>query len=924
MQVIPLANQDNFGSEWVLDNSWIAPPVSNTLAELIQDLTQGLGEPLRELEIASEMNAADVDAAEINSAEPEITLDNLFEVDFTDAETPETPGLEPDLAINFLDLPKVLDLESKIPPIQQIEIQQIDSDSAASLNLTLANLFEADPAIASDSELDREPEAKELVIKLEPEDLEAPAAKFTSDLTDKSQSDLAELDFVGSDFAELNLAEPDLSEPDFSEQPEPELNLPEQTEPDEPLATITSVTATVDAATETLTAPGLDPDMLDQLDQLLAEPAELTESVLPLAALPPADTVPTETQPASWFLGIDIGTTGISAVLLNQSQCQLYPLYWQAADTATAENHAETSASTQKQFRLSTTVTLAAANPTASALPTIRLEPAPADAVRLHLSNWKPYLKLAVPHYSPQTSQWEPVFQWSDAQSVPLRTLQEALQQLLATLHPNRLSFMPALTCAALGLEADLQAVLRNLTGIVVGYPSNWSDTYSFNVREAILQAELIARPDQIVFLEESIAALLSALPATDGRSVSLSHQQVHGHLHNADWRGITLILSAGASLTELVLVNLPQSLAQLNPTDFYVRSLPYAGQSLDQDVLSQLLYPVLLNLDPTAPPAATRLDSDFEIEPFDLTELGLANLSLPAAAELDFSKRYCFQQVLFSSSTGQQLLTAARSLKVMLQYQPRFTVQFGSQQFTIERQDLTSRVILPYLQRLNRELNTLLAQTNTTAAAVSQVICTGGTASLGAIARWLQQKLPNATIIQDTYPQPDSQHDSGAQTNRIPSCSRVAYGLAVAPLHPQVIDRSRHQYSDYFLLLELLRTLPAQPVPIETIMQLLEQRGIDTQTCRFRILALLDGQLPPGLVPADSDLALLTLDSAINPDYQAIQFAPVFAKQADRTYQPNQPQRDYLQQYLETLLADTEQTLEQPLAMRLGVGRES
>lgn len=871
MQVTPLANQDNLGSDWLLDNSWIVPSAANTLAELIQDLTQ-LSEPLSEQDTS--FNAFSI-PAEVEIAEPQITLENLFELDPTDPEPSEPPS-EPSLASDFFEIPEVLNLEA-IPPIQQIELQQIDSDDAANLNLTLANLFEVDSAVAPESE----PKTTELLIELDAE----PAAELEQ-LPAEAVPNQPESSFLVEP-TELN---PSLPPPLESAMP------------------------------EVLSAPGLDTAMLDQLDRLLTAPAQ---STAPLAALPPTDALATESHPDKWFLGLDIGTTGISAVLLNQTQCQLYPLYWQPSHAKKPADQAQP-ALTAKQFRLSTTVTLAAAHPTASALPTIRLEPAPADAIRLHLSDWKPYLRLAVPHYSPQTSQWEPVFQWSDTQAVPLRTLQEALQQLLATLRSHHPSFMPTLTCAALELEADLQDVLRNLAGIVVGYPSNGSDTYSFNVREAILQAELVPYPDQIVFIEESVAALLSALPAADGRSVRLSHQQGHGHLHNADWRGVTLILTAGASLTELVLVNLPPQLTQLNPTDFYVRSLPYAGQGIDQDVLSQLLYPALLRLDPDAPPTETPLNSDFEIERFALSQSGLADISLPAAAELDLSKRYRLQQVLLSSTLGHQLLAAARSLKITLQHQPRFTVQFGSQQFTIERQDLTSRVLLPYVQRLNRELNTLLAQTNTTAAAVSQVICTGGTASLGAIARWLRQKLPNATIIQDTYPRPAALQDPALQFNSIPSCSRVAYGLATVPLHPQVIDRSRHQYSDYFLLLELLRTLPPQPVSVESIMELLEQRGIDTQTCRFRILALLDGHLPPGLVPDNSDLALLTPESAINPDYPAIQFAPVFAKQPDRTYRPNQPQQEYLQQYLATLLADTEQTLEHPLEIGVTVERES
>lgn len=653
------------------------------------------------------------------------------------------------------------------------------------------------------------------------------------------------------------------------------------------------------SAPDTPTAEGLEAAVLEQLDQLLAEPPGLISE-------------PRNNHSDAWYLGIDIGTTGLSAVLLNQAQCRLYPLYWQSNDS-------ERGAASRKQFRLPTAVTLTTTDSTTSLLPPIRFGSAPADLPRL--SDWKPYLKVAVPHHSPQTSQWEPVLQWSARQTVPLRLLQEVLQQLLTTLNPDRASFIPSLACGALGLETEeVQAILENLTGVVVGYPSNWSDTYSFNVREAILQADLVKHPDQILFIEDTVATLLSALPAANGQFVTLSHPQgqpgqgYSGHLHNANWQGTTLILTAGATLTELVLVNLPAQLQALNHTDFYVRSFPYAGSGIDQDIISQLLYrrwaETAVNPKPEDAGTAT---PDFVLESLDFNELGFATLALPAVADPDSGKRHALAQCLNSSAAGQRLLTAARLLKIVLQHQTRFMLKAGTRYLTIERQDLTSQVLLPYVQRLNRELNTLLAQTNTTAATVNQVICTGGTASLGAMARWLRQKLPNATIIQDTYVRSGSDAD-----NCLPSCSRIAYGLATLPLHPQVLDSARHQYSDYFLLKELLHALPPQSVHVDTVMQILEQRGIDTQACRFRILALLEGHLPPGLIPAEPDSALLTSESAANPDYRAIRLRPLLTKRGDRTYEVNRPAWNYLQHYLDTLLADSDQTLKQPLNVTL------
>ena len=126
---------------------------------------------------------------------------------------------------------------------------------------------------------------------------------------------------------------------------------------------------------------------------------------------------------------------------------------------------------------------------------------------------------------------------------------------------------------------------------------------------------------------------------------------------------------------------------------------------------------------------------------------------------------------------------------------------------------------------------------------------------------RWLRQKLPNAKIIQDLY----------LGENGAPICSRVAYGLAMLPLHPQVLEVPRQQYTDYFLFTELLRLLPDRPLSFSEVLQLFEGRGINTRICQQRLLAFLEGELPPGLIPATLESTWLTQNSQENSDYKAI-----------------------------------------------------
>ncbi len=915
------------------DASWLAfEPIGELSAQAASDVVSEV--PEAPLEVAG----SEPDSAELWPAEaPAWSLD---------AETLEQPSAVASEALAELELPDLTPTAQASEIALEAESDQTFAGQAAASSV-LENWPEAETEVAPSSSLDGVDLSEAIISSSEPnqendnEVVDDEAINSGASFTE-AQTDLQETPI------EIALPNPEPTE-SFAEpetQPVAEVSVPPLVSPVQPASessteaeafiqpptqpviqptpgafealpsetsgaeTSESETSESEAAASVQDETALDDSILAQLDQLLAPPA------VELAAA----------NSAQWCLGIDIGTTGLSAVLLNQAECQLYPIYWQAV-APTGEATGETA---KKQFRLSTQVGLATAavtEPTASPLPTLR--PAQFSSTSaFQLSDWKPFLKIALPHHSPQTSQWEPLLQWTTEQTLPLRTLQEVLQELLLTLNPARTSVFPV-TCGALGLEAEQFAtILQSLSTVVLGHPSNWLDAYSFNLREAVLQAELVSQPGQVVFVEEAMAALLSALPAADGRPLLLSPGQGQsGHVQNANWQGMTLILTAGASVTELVLVNLPPRLRQLNSTDFYVRSLAYAGQSLDQDIIGQVLYPALmraaqmteLEADIASGPSSPKpeLNPDFSLPLIDADTLDslIGFSALPAAAELAPIKRHQLQQRLLSSELGQQLLATAHALKITLQHQSQFKLQSGDELLVLERQDLTSQVFLPYVQRLNRELNTLLAQTNTTATAIQQVICTGGTASAGVMTRWLRQKLPNATIVQDTYARPALPSD-----RQISSCSRIAYGLATLPLHSQVIDWSRHCYSDYYLLAELLRTLPQQPLRVEAIMDLLQQRGINTQACRFRILALLDGHLPAGLVPAEADAALLMPQSAANPDYQAIRLAPLLHKPADRTYEPNRAQWAYLQYYLETLLADTEQTLSAPLEQGLGL----
>ncbi|MEL7501988.1 MAG: hypothetical protein AAFN18_05925 [Cyanobacteria bacterium J06554_6] len=725
-------------------------------------------------------------------------------------------------------------------------------------------------------------------------------------------------DLPAPDFPELTDAEPQLETAYLPDLPESGEAIETLLDPSEDTATADLASAdelsAFAAALATVPAPaGADPATEPRADEFSEFGSDLERDNLDIndnvdlldrandAATAPPPLAAAATEP-TWFLGLDIGTTGLSAVLMNRTAGQVYPLYWQGPD------------GDEKWFRLPAAVWLAAPEPSnqAPALDAVgHLAWAKAqqtETAGVLLNHLKPLLKVAVP-YSTADEGAEPKLQWSDQTQLPLQQVQLALQSLLQQCLPSEAS---ALACQTIGLEAEeLQQALHNLQSIVVGYPTNWPDTYSFNLREAILGAGLVARADQIFFIEDAIASLLSGLadPSTATDDTAVTRQP---SLYNCRWQGGTIAISAGATLTELTLVNLPDQASDLTYGDFGQRSFPYAGDGLDQDIICQLL--AAEGARQPLPDDATMAAQDWSWRA-ELPEgaeghwesLQLANLTLPIAGETALVDRHRLQQRLQSSPLGLSLLEAARHLKLILQHQAQFQLDLGHQRWLIKRRDLESRIFLPYIQRINRHLNVLLSQKGLSAQAIKQVVCTGGSASLPAIARWLRQKFPNATIVQDTY-----------ASDRPQSCSRVAYGLVNLVRYPQVLDINRHQYSDYFLLMELLRVFPAQPLPVSGIMHLLEQRGINTKACQLHILALLEGHLPPGLVPTASDRPWISDQSEAMRTYQALTAAPLFTKQSNQIYVPNETQSQRLSDYLAQVITNKAQSLEEPLIAQL------
>jgi len=632
-----------------------------------------------------------------------------------------------------------------------------------------------------------------------------------------------------------------------------------------------------------------------------------------------------EGRNSSWYLGIDFASSGLSATLLDRTSGQLHPIYWEASQ---AEARAA-----DASCRIPSAAVLVQTAPGSPGsevtVKSVGFRPQALAAGEFLLENFKLPLKVGIPYQREAAGMYEPLLQWSPLQAFSIALPLQGVRALLATLNPSLrgqkfagegevLDSVPRaifaglpvsnLICRASGLTPEtLDAALLDLQGVILGTPAGWSDVYMFNLREAVLGASLVASGSQIFVVEDAIATLLAAVtPVKNGMEVESSavdsakggEEAAPLTVNASSFSGGTLILNAGAATVELALVELPSNLQDLTRADFTCQTFDFAGDAFDQDIICQLLAK---------------------------NETWGMSIDLPRPGHPDLPSRYQLQQRLQGSAFGLQLLEAARQIKVILQHQKSFALDIGQHHWDVKRKDLETLVLVPFVQQLNRELNALLSRAGMSPAGINQAICAGGMGAWPAIARWLRQKLPNAIVVQDQELQGDRdifEIDNSALNSVSPSTNspqkigRVACGLASLALYPQILDVSQQQYSDFFLLWELMQVLGQETLSFQEILQLLEGQGVNTRTCEPRILGILEGNLPAGLVPAEEDFMLLAEESRQNPDWEAILAEPLFFEDVSRGYRLNLEHASVVREYLDKLASSTQQKLLEPLTL--------
>ena len=646
-----------------------------------------------------------------------------------------------------------------------------------------------------------------------------------------------------------------------------------------------------------------------------------------------------------WYLGIDFGTTSISAALFNRKSGEVYPIYWELVDVKPELNIPEINleftvstkkvktdfSSTQKIYRLPSIVYIAQ-----------HLEISDNDREGnieqkcLLLQSFKQSLKATIPYVVVQfkkqklqnkleepfqispnfyaSTAHEPVLQWSEKHQVPLSLVKQGLVTLLATLQPqgniqSSISLIEKDTqtivmtndyvCGAVGLNYEaFVSALAQLKSVVMGYPASWPEAYRFNLREAVLEAGLVKNVTQIVLIEDAIATGLSEFISAE--------KDTNNFTTSGYRRGVILIVNVGATTTELTLMSLPESGQNLTYSNFHCHSFAYGGHALDQDIICQLLL------------------QDDNVESLGKSQEKSGRL-WPRPGYPDLSIRYQLRQWLQTSPYRQELLVTAHNLKLILPWEKEFTVNIGDRIKYLQETDLENKVLEPFVKQLNQELNSFLIKVGISPVGINRAVCTGGGGCWATVARWLRQKLPNAIIVQDVKAESKNldlgqkNHQGGnnylSQAENIKlAIGRVAYGLAILPLYPQLLDIPEQQYNDYFLLWEILEVFSYYPLSMKEVFQLLEKRGINTRVCQEKVQAILDGKLPPGLIPSEEDLMLLSEVSRQNFYYQSLKANPLFDQKIDSSkYELNYEQAEYVREYLNKIVTSNKQKFKEP-----------
>ena len=191
-----------------------------------------------------------------------------------------------------------------------------------------------------------------------------------------------------------------------------------------------------------------------------------------------------------------------------------------------------------------------------------------------------------------------------------------------------------------------------------------------------------------------------------------------------------TLLIHAGENVTEVSLVALAGDAPGLTPHPGQLEPIPYGSCHLDRDIFCQLIYPQWVG---QFPPSLPKLEAEF-----------------PQPGEPDRKRRQELELNLKSHPLGHSFLKTAKLAKHILQEQESFTAHLKNQAWSLHRQDLEEKILLPFWQKLYQEIVSSLQQRGQSEQTIQKIICSGDKTLIGwqILADWLRETFPQARLI--------------------------------------------------------------------------------------------------------------------------------------------------------------------------------
>mgnify|MGYP005851921175 CR=1 FL=1 len=396
------------------------------------------------------------------------------------------------------------------------------------------------------------------------------------------------------------------------------------------------------------------------------------------------------------------------------------------------------------------------------------------------------------------------------------------------------------------------RSVRSHLQYVVFATPADWSDIYSLNLRQAALGAELVSQPEQVVVIDQAVAPLLTT---------SINHLAI---AIDISWDNICL------------------GLMGQNKETIGSNSYDYGGFGIIQDTLTQLLYSRWRN--------GKNLNRD---------GCNLEHVSFPNLATAEPLKRFLLHQELNRTEIGQQVWQAAVELieQVLNTNQSEFHFQVADFSFSVPKRELENQVLQLFVQRVHRQLELLFREAGFNPGDIHQIFMIGKFADFAMLRHAFAQKFSQAEI---TVLEPDT----------------TALGLAIAPKHFSQLNLCRQQYSDYFLLSELIGLPPHTIWTKATLFSTLQNQGVNVKACEARVWQIIAGQNQAQLFPwLELEHKVMFTDSALHRELaQGRLFDQI---EADK-FRPNTLQLQLLKAYFELVSGYLHQNLAEPLTLKL------